>query len=90
MDIPEKFRKKLDELTVSGKAAQKKKSFQSPFWCSKGIDEELLMKSTDYCGLNSPGLTCYLNSVLQVLFMTEDFCEAVEGFATSAQILLIH
>ncbi|KAK9524827.1 hypothetical protein VZT92_017193 [Zoarces viviparus] len=33
---------------------------------------------SDYHGLNSPGLTCYLNSVLQVLFMTEDFREAVE------------
>ncbi|KAF3697853.1 Ubiquitin carboxyl-terminal hydrolase 47 [Channa argus] len=34
---------------------------------------------TDYHGLKSPGLTCYLNSVLQVLFMTEDFREAIEG-----------
>ncbi|XP_070710471.1 ubiquitin carboxyl-terminal hydrolase 47-like [Pempheris klunzingeri] len=32
---------------------------------------------SDYHGLQSPGLTCYLNSVLQVLFMTEDFREAV-------------
>ncbi|KAM6959912.1 ubiquitin carboxyl-terminal hydrolase 12-like [Tautogolabrus adspersus] len=32
----------------------------------------------DYHGLKSPGLTCYLNSVLQVLFMTEDFREAVK------------
>ncbi|XP_029944378.1 ubiquitin carboxyl-terminal hydrolase 47-like isoform X2 [Salarias fasciatus] len=28
---------------------------------------------SDYNGLNSPGLTCYLNSVLQVLFMTQGF-----------------
>ncbi|TKS92943.1 putative ubiquitin carboxyl-terminal hydrolase 50 [Collichthys lucidus] len=34
---------------------------------------------SDYHGLNSPGVTCYLNSVLQVLFMTEDFREAVKG-----------
>ncbi|XP_042367989.1 probable ubiquitin carboxyl-terminal hydrolase 5 isoform X1 [Plectropomus leopardus] len=33
---------------------------------------------SDYHGLISPGLTCYLNSVLQVLFMTEDFREAVK------------
>ncbi|XP_034412566.1 ubiquitin carboxyl-terminal hydrolase 47-like isoform X2 [Cyclopterus lumpus] len=33
---------------------------------------------SDYNGLHSPGLTCYLNSVLQVLFMTEDFREAVK------------
>lgn len=33
---------------------------------------------SDYYGLDSPGLTCYLNSVLQVLFMTQDFREAVK------------
>ncbi|XP_053199074.1 ubiquitin carboxyl-terminal hydrolase 7 [Scomber japonicus] len=33
---------------------------------------------SDYNGLNSPGLTCYLNSVLQVLFMTKDFREAIK------------
>nr|XP_046237248.1 ubiquitin carboxyl-terminal hydrolase 47 [Scatophagus argus] len=35
---------------------------------------------SDYYGLQSPGLTCYLNSVLQVLYMTQDFREAVERF----------
>lgn len=48
------------------------------------------MKSTDYYGLKSPGLTCYLNSVLQVLFMTDGFCDAVERFVTSAQISWIN
>ncbi|XP_040887035.1 ubiquitin carboxyl-terminal hydrolase 47-like [Toxotes jaculatrix] len=33
---------------------------------------------SDYHGLRSPGLTCYLNSVLQVLFMTEEFREAIK------------
>uniref|UniRef100_A0A096MGC9 Ubiquitin carboxyl-terminal hydrolase 47-like n=1 Tax=Poecilia formosa TaxID=48698 RepID=A0A096MGC9_POEFO len=37
-----------------------------------------------YQGLSSPGLTCYLNSVLQVLFMTEEFREAVKRFGTSS------
>ncbi|XP_035772239.1 putative ubiquitin carboxyl-terminal hydrolase 50 [Neolamprologus brichardi] len=32
----------------------------------------------DYYGLKSPGLTCYLNSVLQVLFMTENFRDALK------------
>lgn len=40
--------------------------------------------SLDYHGLKSPGLTCYLNSILQVLFMTEDFREAVKGFVSPA------
>ncbi|XP_019950956.2 ubiquitin carboxyl-terminal hydrolase 47-like isoform X1 [Paralichthys olivaceus] len=33
---------------------------------------------SDYHGLNSPGLTCYLNSVLQLLFMTEDFRASIK------------
>ncbi|XP_074518506.1 ubiquitin carboxyl-terminal hydrolase 50-like isoform X2 [Halichoeres trimaculatus] len=33
---------------------------------------------SDYHGLKSPGLTCYLNCILQVLFMTDDFREAVK------------
>lgn len=57
---------------------------------SRGIEEAFLMKSTDYYGLKSPGLTCYLNSVLQVLFMTDGFCDAVERFVTSAQISWIY
>ncbi|XP_014062486.1 ubiquitin carboxyl-terminal hydrolase 7 isoform X2 [Salmo salar] len=33
----------------------------------------------DYHGLYNQGATCYLNSVLQVLFMTNDFKEAIDS-----------
>ncbi|XP_028992157.1 ubiquitin carboxyl-terminal hydrolase 47-like isoform X2 [Betta splendens] len=33
---------------------------------------------SDHYGLISPGLTCYLNSVLQVLFMTQRFREEIQ------------
>lgn len=38
-----------------------------------------LNKISDHYGLISPGLTCYLNSVLQVLFMTEDFRDKIKS-----------
>lgn len=34
---------------------------------------------SDFHGLISPGLTCYLNSVLQVLFMTEEFRDRIKS-----------
>nr|XP_020480277.1 ubiquitin carboxyl-terminal hydrolase creB-like isoform X2 [Monopterus albus] len=39
---------------------------------------ESKMNSDKYHGIPNKGATCYLNSVLQVLFWTKDFREAVE------------
>ncbi|KAJ0006291.1 hypothetical protein NQD34_013564 [Periophthalmus magnuspinnatus] len=45
---------------------------------------------SDFYGLVSPGLTCYLNSVLQVLFMTEEFRDRIKRCGEDATILDIH
>ncbi|XP_010774043.1 uncharacterized protein isoform X4 [Notothenia coriiceps] len=64
-----------------------KKNIVSKHFHLKGIRYDVVEKFrekldsftiSDYHGLNSPGLTCYLNSILQVLYMTEDFQEAVQ------------
>lgn len=42
---------------------------------------------SDFHGLISPGLTCYLNSVLQVLFMTEEFRDRIKSNSQDAPML---
>ncbi|XP_072531165.1 uncharacterized protein [Salminus brasiliensis] len=41
--------------------------------------------SVGYVGLRNQGATCYLNTVLQTLFMTEDFRKAVESLKTPTE-----
>ncbi|XP_035005598.2 ubiquitin carboxyl-terminal hydrolase 47 isoform X1 [Hippoglossus stenolepis] len=69
-ELVKTFREKLDNLTVSGK-----RHYMKPH-----VYESLMMTvvSLDYHGLHSPGLTCYLNTVLQLLFMTEDFRASIK------------
>ncbi|XP_026154278.1 ubiquitin carboxyl-terminal hydrolase 47-like isoform X2 [Mastacembelus armatus] len=45
---------------------------------------------SDYHGLHSPGFTCYLNSVLQVLFMTENFRDAIKSCSENSTTIDRH
>ncbi|XP_055012557.1 uncharacterized protein LOC110172029 isoform X2 [Boleophthalmus pectinirostris] len=53
------------------------KIFSSFFGGNKDQPSEVSVPGDKYHGLQNQGATCYLNSVLQVLHMTEDFKERV-------------
>lgn len=75
------FTEKLDNFTISGKCGTERCClYKMP--CDFYVHVECVC--LDHYGLTSPGLTCYLNSVLQVLFMTEDFRGSIKRFVKSS------
>ncbi|XP_078132138.1 uncharacterized protein LOC144534210 isoform X2 [Sander vitreus] len=79
--VDNKQREKLLQECLESEILTTEAESQKMNWLENGV--QLIYKmmpspANMYHGLLNQGATCYLNSVLQVLFMTKDFKEAVE------------
>ncbi|XDV53611.1 hypothetical protein PO909_022066 [Leuciscus waleckii] len=89
--ISERSSKKISEKPSKKISGNNNKEFQEQKPDGEGnLEYESRFKQdirvAQYTGLVNQGATCYLNTVLQILFMTEDFRKAVERYESNNSI----